>query len=611
MSEEKKQGLRKQKQVKPKVIWANLTNTHYLSVRQCIEEMGYRITESEWKPMIMWYDAGGSIDVASTLTPWQFYNHFPGIWSIARKVELARNIDRMARVLPDLFTFHPKSFLIPGQSTDMKLFMMSIPKKKDRTFIIKPDRGSQGRGIILIQDPDDMEGYYEMAVAQQYIKPFLIDGYKFDLRVYVLLTSVDPLRMYIFREGMARFCTEKYVKPRQGNLDQVFSHLTNYSLNKKNERFEQPEDAEKADCGSKRSMSSVMDEIRKQGHDVDLLMREIDDIIRRTIGGVQPFLANNYHTAIAMNDGKSRCFEILGFDILIDKKCHPWLLEVNCMPSLACDSPFDKALKMSVINGTLKILNLNPNFKKQVLARQKAVTQKRISGVTNLPIRELFNPQVESDIAKTTKWRQIWPLNEGEYGWDTMEETLKDAKANPIGTVETTDSRARKEATLAKIKEQKEGPRPLKKALKRKVARPEVDSSSGQRPAQRKVMPKPKLSGGTTPRTREVAQDERVTTVFKKAPKNEINETEERDRLRSLRNQMQLSNSSGLFQTIQKMIEDIRAGVKRPRPAQAPPPPEPKRTQGGAAKRKLQKCCSVPDHIDDKFSGMKITLLAC
>ena len=608
-----KTAQRKPKQTKPKVIWANLTNTHYLSVRQCIEEMGYRVTESDWKAMIMWYDAGGSIDIASSLTPWQFYNHFPGIWSIARKVELARNIDRMSRVLPDLFKFHPKTFLIPGQSTDMKMFMQSIPKKNKRTFIIKPDRGSQGRGIILIQDPDDLEGYYEMAVAQQYIKPFLIDGYKFDLRIYVLLTSVDPLRIYIFREGMARFCTEKYVKPRAGNLDQVFSHLTNYSLNKKNERFEQPEDAERADCGSKRSLSSVLEDIRKQGHDVDVLMREIDDIIRRTIGGVQPFLANNYHTAVTMNDGKSRCFEILGFDVLIDKHCHPWLLEVNCMPSLACDSPFDKALKMSVINGTLKILNLNPNFKRQVLARQKAVTQKRISGVTNLPIRELFNPQVESDIAKTTKWRQIWPLQEGEYGWDTMEETLKAAKANPIGSVETTASRARKEATLAKIKEQKEGIKPLKRAQKeKKPPRADADSRAGVRPPTKKLQPKPKQAA-TAPRGREqgAQAEDRITTVFKAAPKNEIVESEERDRLRNIRNQMSQSNTLGLFQTIQKIIEDARLGGKKAKPSQQAPPPQQEQKRTTGTKKKLTKSQSVPRNIDESFSGMKITLLAC
>jgi hypothetical protein len=59
----------------------------------------------------------------------------------------------------------------------------------------------------------------------------LINGFKFDLRIYVAIASVNPLRLYVYDEGLVRFATEKY------NIDDpknVFVHLTNYSINKKN-----------------------------------------------------------------------------------------------------------------------------------------------------------------------------------------------------------------------------------------------------------------------------------------------------------------------------------------------------------------------------------------
>jgi tubulin polyglutamylase TTLL6/13 len=61
-------------------------------------------------------------------------------------------------------------------------------------------------------------------------KPYLIDGLKFDLRVYALIYGVDPLRVFVFREGLARFATEEYVGPQKSNLDNLFMHLTNYAI---------------------------------------------------------------------------------------------------------------------------------------------------------------------------------------------------------------------------------------------------------------------------------------------------------------------------------------------------------------------------------------------
>ena len=66
----------------------------------------------------------------------------------------------------------------------------------------------------------------------------LIDGLKFDLRIYVLVTGCSPLRIYLYYEGLARFATEYYQIPDENNLDNICMHLTNYAINKDNPNFE-------------------------------------------------------------------------------------------------------------------------------------------------------------------------------------------------------------------------------------------------------------------------------------------------------------------------------------------------------------------------------------
>jgi len=60
---------------------------------------------------------------------------------------------------------------------------------------------------------------------------------KFDLRIYVLIKSICPLKIFVYKEGLARFSTEKYSKPNRNNMQNMCMHLTNYAINKKNPNY--------------------------------------------------------------------------------------------------------------------------------------------------------------------------------------------------------------------------------------------------------------------------------------------------------------------------------------------------------------------------------------
>jgi len=93
-------------------------------------------------------------------------------------------------------------------------------------------------------------------VAQKYLtKPLLIDGFKFDLRVYVLVLSCDPLRIYLFEDGLVRLASDPYVVPTNKNLSDRTRHLTNYSVNKYSQGYEKNTDIAATGVGSKRAIS--------------------------------------------------------------------------------------------------------------------------------------------------------------------------------------------------------------------------------------------------------------------------------------------------------------------------------------------------------------------
>ncbi|KAM5256322.1 tubulin polyglutamylase TTLL7 isoform 2-T2 [Ctenodactylus gundi] len=373
------------KKKKKGIITANVAGTKFEIVRLVIDEMGFIKTPDEDETSnLIWCDSAVQQEKISELQNYQRINHFPGMGEICRKDFLARNMTKMIKSRPLDYAFIPRTWIFPAEYTQFQNYVKELKKKrKQKTFIVKPANGAMGHGISLIRNGDKLPSQDHLIVQEYIEKPFLMEGYKFDLRIYILVTSCDPLKIFLYHDGLVRMGTEKYIPPNESNLTQLYMHLTNYSVNKHNERFERDETEDK---GSKRSIRWFTEFLQENQHDVAKFWSDISELVVKTLIVAEPHVLHAYRMCRPGQPpgSESVCFEVLGFDILLDRKLKPWLLEINRAPSFGTDQKIDYDVKRGVLLNALKLLNIRTSDKRRNLAKQKAEAQRRLYGQNSI-----------------------------------------------------------------------------------------------------------------------------------------------------------------------------------------------------------------------------------
>ncbi|CAF3184409.1 unnamed protein product [Rotaria sp. Silwood2] len=203
---------------------------------------------------------------------YQKVNHFPGSFQIGRKDRLWRNLSHMQAVHSRReFDFVPQTFVLPADLLLFKRVFEEITDTKESKWIIKP----------VISKMEHVPKKRPVIVQKYIANPYLINGHKFDLRLYVYVTSHDPLRIYLFDDGLARFASRKYSSSVK-SLSDRFMHLTNYSINRYNSEYRTNNDT--AACtGHKWSLKALWTYLKKRDIDVADIMEKIKDLIIKTI----------------------------------------------------------------------------------------------------------------------------------------------------------------------------------------------------------------------------------------------------------------------------------------------------------------------------------------
>ncbi|RLN91151.1 hypothetical protein BBJ28_00017594 [Nothophytophthora sp. Chile5] len=318
----------------------------------------------------------------------QVFNHFPDPWVIGRKDRLMKTLANCRRRFGTSYDFFPEGFALPEQ---LDAFQRALERNeafiaglgtegKEKAeavtgplWIVKPPASACGRGIRVLSHRaacrmcEDVKKDAKKLrqgkkpkprIVQKYVaNPLLLgDGgrFKFDLRLYVAVTSMDPLRIYLFQEGITRFCTAPYSLQNPSNR---FAHLTNYAINKASAGFVENADAYSADAGSKWSLEALLRSLKTQGllENPETLMTEIRAIVCKTVIAAESHLTPLTHQ---FTGKKTACFELFGFDLMLDAKLRPWLIEVNVSPSLMGGSPLDRRVKGLLLSDICHLVGL-------------------------------------------------------------------------------------------------------------------------------------------------------------------------------------------------------------------------------------------------------------
>ncbi|KAM6934107.1 tubulin monoglutamylase TTLL4 [Xenentodon cancila] len=297
-----------------------------------------------------------------TLAEHQKLNHFPGTFQIGRKDRLWRNLSKMQlRFGKQEFSFFPRTFVLPQ---DIKLLRKAWEDGGSKQkWIIKPPASARGIGIQVIHKWSQMPRKRPLLVQKYLHKPYLISGNKFDLRIYVYVTSYDPLRIYMFSDGLVRFASCKYSSSMK-TLSNKFMHLTNYSVNKKNSEYQTNSD-DKACQGHKWALKALWQYLGSKGVNTTLLWEKIKDIVIKTVIASEPYV----NTLLKMHvKTPYSCHELFGFDVMLDENLKPWILEVNISPSLHSNSPLDVSIKGQMIRDLLNLAGFHIPQREEVVS---------------------------------------------------------------------------------------------------------------------------------------------------------------------------------------------------------------------------------------------------
>ncbi|KAG7202599.1 hypothetical protein KM043_009789 [Ampulex compressa] len=347
-------------------IYAKSNDTEYLKhVFAVLARLGFERgdADSEWD--LLWahdYPFRKLSSSLKNLKTHQYVNHFPGCGYITNKVDLSTTKGR----------YIPAAFKIPEQSEALLKYAAEDSK---RMFV---EKSNDHRGIS-IKKVNDLNLTKSGSFVQEFIqRPFLVDGYKFDIGVYTVITSIDPLRVYVYKaDVLFRFCPIKYYPFDPEVIDKYIvgdDYLPIWKVPSLTKYYSQ--------LGF--SMKHTFDAyLKANGKDPKLVWDHAYEAIKEIT-----LLKESHIKDVIKRFGNGRnFFEFVRFDFTLDEDLNVYMMEANMSPNLSsAHYPPNQLLYEQVIYNLFALVGIGQRLRKDSLKTRSEAEEEMIVANKNLAV---------------------------------------------------------------------------------------------------------------------------------------------------------------------------------------------------------------------------------
>lgn len=322
----------------------------------------------------------------------KIYQYINGNYLFKKDI-LYKNYNSMKKNFDEDFNYMPETFYYPEDKKIIETKFNNYSLDIDNLWLVKPTNKYGGKGIFIFNSLKEIK-IKEFIITKYIMNLDLIKNKKYDLRLYVLISGLKPLRIYLNKQGLIRIASEKF-SLNINTIGNKFIHLTNTDINKKNKNYIYPKSFNDSNANVW-NLNTYKKYLNQNNKDWNYIYENIKDIIIKTIISVQQKLINKNDN---LNLRDNNFYNLLGFDILINDKFEPILLEVNYSPCMNIYNKVDIFIKTNLFVDILNIVGIIPFSKKNFKTFDKEYKFKnKINESINNAFCELNRPRGDLEL---------------------------------------------------------------------------------------------------------------------------------------------------------------------------------------------------------------------